>query len=39
MTQETQDKLNLRKKIKNPNRSAREKADLIGMDIANRMKI
>lgn len=39
MPQETQDRLNLRKKIKNPNRSAAQKGEDIGMDIANRMKI
>lgn len=39
MSKDTQDRLNLRKKIKNPNRSAKDKAALIGEDIANRMKL
>lgn len=36
MPKETQDKLNLRKKIKNPNKPDKEKASLIGEDIARR---
>ncbi len=39
MPKDTQDRLNLRKKIKNPNRSPQDRAVDIGMDIANRMKI
>jgi len=39
MPKETQDRLNLRKKIKNPNRSAKDKGVLIGEDIANRLKL
>ena len=39
MSQDKQDQLNLRKKIKNPNKSAQDKAGLIGMDIDNRFKI
>lgn len=39
MSKETQDHLNLRKRIKNPKRSAQEKSVDIGMDIANRMKL
>jgi len=39
MPQDTQDRLNLRKKIKNPKRSAKDKSVFIGEDIANRMKL
>ncbi len=39
MPKDTQDRLNLRKKIKNPNRSVKDKGVLIGEDIANRMKL
>lgn len=37
MPKETQDKLNLRKKLKNPNKSNAEKAQAIGENIASRM--
>lgn len=36
MPKGTQDKLNLRKKLKSPNRSAADKAELIGQDVAKR---
>ncbi len=39
MSKDKQDELNLRKKIKNPNRSTQQKAVDIGLDIANRMKL
>lgn len=36
MPKDTQDKLNLRKKLKNPNASNQEKADLVGLSIADK---
>jgi len=39
MPQETQDRLNLRKKIKSSKRSAKDKSVLIGEDIASRLKL